>query len=143
MDILFVPKLIHACSERQTNDLWVAVDDSDVVKVKTLLQQGTDPNDPVFWTEEWWSKDCGKSRARRPPLHTACYNGNIEIIQLLLQAGAKVDKSEGQDNRTPFFQACRGGHKDVVDYLIKEFGPTIGRLRAVTPLVAIILVTRL
>jgi ankyrin repeat protein len=52
------------------------------------------------------------------PLMTAAKMGHLEIITLLLDAGAAVDK--GRANVTPLMVACYMGHLDAVRFLIKR-----------------------
>ena len=51
----------------------------DINRVKDLLGQGANPNHQL--TERWgWMED--------PPLVTACRKGNLEIVKMLVNAGA-------------------------------------------------------
>ena len=69
-------------SERLARDLWEAVTGGDIPEVQSLLKEGADPNQHLYWRKEWFGLS---------PLHTACLNGNLEIVKLLIdQGGAKV-----------------------------------------------------
>ena len=75
------------------------------------MDQGADPSHLLYWSEEWaegWND---------PPLHVACENGNVEMIDLLVQAGAPVNKPSVLFKDMPIHRACEAGHKDVVVYL--------------------------
>ncbi|XP_057584834.1 2-5A-dependent ribonuclease isoform X2 [Hippopotamus amphibius kiboko] len=75
----------------EDNDLIKAVKDEDIERVKQLLKEGADVN---FQEEEWgWS-----------PLHNAAESGNGDIVDLLLNHGAKpcLRKKNGA---TPFIVA--------------------------------------
>ena len=50
---------------------------------------------------------------------------------MLIEAGADVDRYSGMSDYTPFHFACAGGHKEVVDYLIREAKCKVGELRFV------------
>ena len=63
-----------------------------------------------------------------PPLHTASLKGNVSIVKMLIEAGADVDRCGGVLDYTPLHSACEGGHKEVVDYLIREAGCKVGEL---------------
>ena len=47
---------------------------------------------------------------------------------MLIEAGAGVDSCGGLRDYTPLQHACYGGHKEVVDYLIREAGCKVGEL---------------
>ncbi|XP_064406837.1 uncharacterized protein LOC135351545 isoform X3 [Halichondria panicea] len=99
--------------KKLARDLWQAVVNDDVTKVRSLLGQGADPNHQLYWSDEWGVKD--------PPLHEACWEGYLEIVKTLVTHGARTDKGDGRYNKTPLHYACEGGHKEVVQYL-KEVG---------------------
>ena len=104
----------------------MAVYDNDINRVRTLLQQGANHSHPLYWREEWFNRKYGSLAYRFPPLHTACRKGHLEIVKLLLQAGAGVDVGDGAYNSTPLLLACEGGHKEVAVYLIREAGCKTG-----------------
>ncbi|XP_064399904.1 uncharacterized protein LOC135346128 isoform X3 [Halichondria panicea] len=99
--------------KKLAEDLYEAVVNDDVTKVRSLLGQGADPNHQLYWSDEWGVKV--------PPLHSACWWGYLEIVKTLVTHGARTDKGGGWANRTPLHYACEGGHKEVVQYL-KEVG---------------------
>ncbi|XP_064402010.1 uncharacterized protein LOC135347838 isoform X2 [Halichondria panicea] len=99
--------------KKLAKDLWQAVDNNDVTKVRSLLGQGADPNHQLYWSE--WADTL-------PPLHRACYKGYLEIVKTLVTHGARTYKGGGSENMTPLHWACLGGHKEVVQYLIEEVG---------------------
>ena len=106
----------------------MAADEGDVNRVRALLQKGANPSHPLYWRKEWWGKQHVKwtVRARPPPLHTASYNGYLEIVKLLVKAGADVDKGDGERNSTPLYFATGKGHEEVTVYLIREVGCKTG-----------------
>ncbi len=99
-------------------DLWEVVKKRDVIKVRSLLVQGADPNHKLYWSDEW-----GKD----PPLHWACCWGYVEVVKTLVTHGARTDKGGGTHNMTPLHWACLGGHKEMVEYLIQELGCSTGK----------------
>ena len=105
----------------------MAVEDGYIDRVRTLLQQGANPSHPLYWRKRWWNQQHGKWVFRRPPLYTASLNGNLEIVKLLVQAGADVDERDGKNSSTPLHAACKGGHKEVAVYLIREAGCKTGK----------------
>ncbi len=99
----------------------------DVIKVRSLLGQGADPNHQLYWSDEWkyeWGH-------KDPPLHIymACYQGHLDIVKTLVTHGARTDKGGRWYNMTPLHYACQGGHKEVVKYLIQEVGCSTGKYR--------------
>ncbi|KAJ5055220.1 ankyrin repeat-containing domain protein, partial [Bipolaris maydis] len=52
------------------------------------------------------------------PLYYACENGNEEIINILLGAGADVDFVSSDGNPTALHAACRNGRYDIVKILL-------------------------
>ena len=109
----------------------MAVYDDNIHRVRTLLQQGANPSHPLYWREEWFNREYGSLAYRFPPLHTACHKGHLEIVKLLLQAGAGVDVGDGTYNSTPLHLACEGGQKEVAVYLIREAGCKVGEFCSV------------
>jgi ankyrin repeat protein len=58
----------------------------------------------------------------RTPLHAAADTGNVEIAQLLLEAGDDPN-TMASDGFAPLHRACRGeglGHTEVVELLLKH-----------------------
>ena len=104
--------LLVACKEeRQTSDLLTAIDKGQSDVVQELLGSGIDPN-----------KDAGPEGAY--PLHLAALKGNKEIVQILLDNGAKIDlRATNKDEATPLAWAAFLGQKDVVSLLIEAGAP--------------------
>jgi hypothetical protein len=67
------------------------------------------------------------------PLHLAALNGHLNIVELLLDNGAKTDVRDAW-NCTPLHNAAGKGHEDVVNELV-EFGanPDTETLKGKTP----------
>ena len=103
----------------------MAVNEGDVNRVRTLLQQGANPSHPVYWKEHWWNQPYRGWPTRSPPLYTICCRGNLETVKLLVQAGADVDERD-DESTTSLHAACGEGHKEVALYLIREAGCKIG-----------------
>ena len=57
------------------------------------------------------------------PLHQACWNGHIEIVKLLLEAGAELEIRDGAHNGTPLgwttHAAVIVGHKGPYAEIVK------------------------
>ena len=51
------------------------------------------------------------------PIHFACYNGNIDVVNSLLKCNSSVNLC-GTDGYTPLHLACIHGHIDIVNILL-------------------------
>jgi ankyrin repeat protein len=54
------------------------------------------------------------------PLAVACQGGNIRMVETLIKHGAKIYDPNANPTLTPFFQACKHGHLDILTFLIEE-----------------------
>lgn len=55
------------------------------------------------------------------PLHAACADGNVDVVQLLLDSGADINgRGEHWDHKTPMATAAYHGHQSVVEILWKR-----------------------
>lgn len=72
-------------------------------KVRTLLVLGANPN--------------RRTPGSAPALHGAAFNGNVELIELLLENGAEVDV-EGKFGITPLWLAQENNHSEAEKVLI-------------------------
>lgn len=82
-----------------------AIINNDVEMVKSLLEEGVDPN---------MSLDESELR----PLHFAAQNNCLEIGKLLITAGADIDVATVPDGETPLDVARLHGNKEFVDLLL-------------------------
>ncbi|ACP16959.1 ankyrin repeat-containing protein [Bacillus anthracis] len=90
----FKKTLNYACMR---NDIETVKEKLINIKLSTLNKKGPD---------------------RKTPLHIACLNENIEIVTLLVEAGADLKiKYHGE---TPFALACRKGNVEIIKYLISQ-----------------------
>ncbi len=116
---------IHYCTcsvqEQLARDLWDAVRRNNISKVRSVLEQGANPNHQLYWSEEWDEK------GKIPPVHQACYQGYLEITKALVSGGADIEKSDGVSGMTAFHWACWGGHIETVVYLSQEMKCQTGK----------------
>ena len=54
------------------------------------------------------------------PLHEACNHGYEEIVKLLINNGAYIDATAGEDKDTPLHDAVTNNHIDVVRFLLQR-----------------------
>src|SRR5437016_4159120 len=52
------------------------------------------------------------------PLHLVAVGGHIEVIEVLLKAGANMEEQD-MGSQTPLHRAAEGGHVEVVEALLK------------------------
>uniref|UniRef100_A0A8D0GFP1 Ankyrin repeat domain-containing protein 23 n=1 Tax=Sphenodon punctatus TaxID=8508 RepID=A0A8D0GFP1_SPHPU len=64
-------------------------------------------------------------------LHRACLRGHAEIVDKLLEGGAKLEPRDMLD-ATPVFWACRGGHLEILKRLLSR-GAKISTRDKVSP----------
>ncbi|XP_019532439.3 L-asparaginase isoform X1 [Aedes albopictus] len=67
---------------------------------------------------------------RRTALHVACCEGNIEVVQYLLQNGAAVHIRDRYD-RTPLMDAILNDHYQIIRLLLKCGAHLTGSIRAI------------
>jgi ankyrin repeat protein len=92
---------VNACSIDGDNGLHCVVRWGDLSAAKTLIDAGIDVNK---------SGDLGYT-----PLHVACMNGNVEMVDLLITKGADLFAlTEGDP---PFTSARLAGHDHICDLL--------------------------
>jgi ankyrin repeat protein len=56
--------------------------------------------------------------SKNTPLHAACINGNIDMVNILLKCNSSVDLCD-TDGYTPLHVACINGNIDIVNILLK------------------------
>lgn len=88
-----------------SSDLIQAVIKNDVVLVSSLLNRGANPNVTL-------------DHANVTPLHYAAQNNALEVIPLLVEAGAMLDAQTEPDGYTPIEIAFIHGHHRIAQALI-------------------------
>ena len=88
-----------------TDNLIKAVIENNVEHVNEFLNQGIDPNNTL-------------DAAHVTPLHFAAQNNSLEIIPLLIEAGADLHAQTEPDGQTPLDIALLHQHEKVVQILI-------------------------
>jgi len=73
--------------------------------VSMLLKAGTDPNKARLWGT--------------PVLSAAAGRGQLDLVRMLVQSGARLHDCCVNSN-VPLHMAACGGHKDVVEYLLSK-----------------------
>jgi ankyrin repeat protein len=81
--------------------LWAAVEAESVTRVKNALKAGANVNN--------------EDEDGHTPLMSAAYLGNLDIVKLLVAAGADPNRWAQGDN--PLGRAATGGNRDVYEFL--------------------------
>ncbi|RYG87753.1 MAG: c-type cytochrome [Alphaproteobacteria bacterium] len=103
----------------QRTPLYAAVKAGQPAIVELLLGKGADPN---------------KLAKRQTPLHVAAESGCLQCVVALVDAGAKVNALL-ETGAPPIHFAKRGGHEDIVSYLL-EHGAGPEPIAPISPLLA-------
>ena len=61
-----------------------------------------------------------KSNNGSTPLHSACYNGHLDVIRYLVTECKCDPMCKSNNGSTPLHSACYNGHLDVIRYLVTE-----------------------
>ena len=89
----------------QEQALHWAAELGQIEEVRALLSEGVD-------------KDCVGGWRAQTPLCEAAVNGHVDVAQLLIAAGADINKGD-INGRTPMHWAAVRGHEKVAQLLIK------------------------
>ena len=107
--VLFISTTILTLAQDKDEQLYLAVQKNDKVKVEMLLKKKADPN---------YIKQAGPWM-KVSPLIEAVNNTNIEIVKLLIANGAQVDWRDGF-NTTGLMYAAAKGNIEIVELLLQN-----------------------
>jgi hypothetical protein len=95
--------------------------EEDIVLANGRQREGTTPGEREQGLLE---ARLGGEAGGKSALHLACRRGHLEVVKLLIGAGAHV---EGRDagGKTPLMEAARKGQKEVVLALLDEYGADV------------------
>ncbi|WP_256774876.1 MULTISPECIES: ankyrin repeat domain-containing protein [unclassified Stenotrophomonas] len=84
-----------------------------------LAAAGTEEDDPagVQLLLKHKARADARDRQRRSALHEAALAGHVDIIDVLLAAGANLESRDAL-SRTPWLEAARGGRAAVIEHLL-------------------------
>lgn len=103
--ILSAVLLIAAATNAQTITLHIAIQQGDVNKVRTMLQNGEDVN--------------RRDRMGNTALGLAAFYDHQEIARMLSEYGANIDGTD-KHNNTPLIICAIKGHYKLARYLIEQ-----------------------
>ena len=133
--------IIAAMKGNLSERLVQAVENNDFDTVKTLIQQGADPNSrnkdnglTVLMIAAGQSNAdlvrvlldanadvfSGDRRAGATALHKACQGGSVEVVRQLVEAGAFIDSVAPTTGHTPLMDALWFKFPDIANYLLAE-----------------------
>lgn len=114
--------------------------------IKALLRRAWDPDptkrptaDEFF--DEWerallplspfFPNSNATAKPERPSedIFTACENGDLDVVRLLVEEFDEDPEQTNDDGKTPIFDACEKGHLDVVIYLVEECKADVHTIR--------------
>jgi len=101
--------------------------------VASLLKMGWDPNDPAFdaptvHQHAWYDK---QPTDHMPPLHLAVWLGHVDMVRLLLDAGALVDAKMQRGKlrlSTPLMFAARQDCLEIAELLVSREADVTARV---------------
>jgi len=98
--------------------LWEFAAKGDAAGVRRALARGEDPNQTDIRTDNEMIQ-MGRNPLKVTALHVACMNGILDIVKMLVNAGAKLEP-KGKGGLTPLQYAVRFDRKTVVRYLLSK-----------------------
>ncbi len=86
----------------------VAIEEGDVDEIRALLKSGLSTETPI-----------GDGEHKITPLLKAAWDGQGEIVALLLEKGAKINARAADTGETPLMNAVSRGHLEIIGMLLK------------------------
>lgn len=106
--LLFVIVLpLHAADRDPGTAFAVAIEDHDAEAVRELLKSGLSTETPIEYGEH-----------KITPLLKAAWDGDEEIVTVLLEAGAKINAKATDTGETVLLNAVSRGHVAIVKILL-------------------------
>jgi hypothetical protein len=99
------PNRLSSGGSHNNSSLYLCAERGSVAVAQALIAHGADVEKP----------DSGDGST---PLCVACLNGHLEIVQMLLQAGADPNKAK-TSGTTPLYFCAQGDHLPIAKLLIK------------------------
>lgn len=103
---------VNQFNEYGTSGFYFAIQQDSLEFVKIFLENGADPNFGCL--NEWHHS------ITQMPSHKAAENGSLEMLKLLAEYGAELNKPDVRKGRTPLHYAAAGGYFYVAEYLLES-----------------------
>ena len=94
--------------DRGGAELIAAANRGEVEQVAALLESGVPAN--------------SANKAGATALHRAAYQNHLEVVQVLVEAGANLEQTDYAFASTPLHEACISGALAVVEYIVARDG---------------------
>ena len=105
-----VAVLVVGCGNPEADRaLLDAANNGNIELIMQALNDGANVN--AIW-------DTGETE--NTPLHMAAFQGNNEIVELLIAKGANLEAKDRPNGGTPLFDAAQYGRKEVTELLIAK-----------------------
>ena len=98
-------------TKAQTHALFDAVEGRDIEKIKVLIKK--------FKAKRIDLNEVKTGRSNRTVLHLASWEGFLDVVELLIEAGMDVNVLDNM-KRTPLMRASYEGQKKVVEFLLDK-----------------------
>lgn len=110
---IFIPGPQALASETLQNDLWAAVHKGEAQTVEKILgQDGFIP--------QLKGSDCGHHSICNLISYAAENQKSVEVVKLLVEAGAEIDENDGGSGDTPIQRALLAGNLEIAEYLAEK-----------------------
>lgn len=87
--------------------VWSAIDSGDAALVRRVLMKF-----PAEINNDDPATGCH--------LHHACGLGKLEVVQAMVESGARIDLKNARDGSAPIVRACSNGRIEVASYLLSQ-----------------------
>lgn len=105
------------CKGATAKRLLIAARNNDIPTVSRLIDCGVDPSAEALWRQVVAPKYGEVMTLRATPLHAAAWNGHLQVIRILINAGADLDAFD-EWNFTPLMIAAETGKTKVIRLLL-------------------------
>ncbi len=110
---VLIMMFMFSCGWSDKDQLYISSAGGDVEKIRELLAKGVDPNHRFLHLQR-------EFQPYETPIIAAAENGHLDIVKMLVEAGADIDAQNTYNSQTALFKAVLNRHRKVVDYLLDK-----------------------